>query len=34
VQVRDEMLDVLDLEALVTSEPAQSASQLEPEAQP
>jgi chemotaxis signal transduction protein len=34
VQVRDEMLDILDLEALVTSEPAQSASQLEPEAQP
>jgi len=32
VQVRDEMLDVLDLEALVTSQPARSAGQLEPEA--
>jgi chemotaxis signal transduction protein len=34
VQVRDEMLDVLDLEALVTSEPTQSTGQLQPEAQP
>jgi chemotaxis signal transduction protein len=33
VQVRDEMLDVLDLEALVTSRPAQSTGQLEPEAE-
>lgn len=32
LQVNDEMLDVLDLEALVTSQPIRSAGQLEPEA--
>jgi chemotaxis signal transduction protein len=34
VQVRDEMLDVLDLEALVSSPPTQSAARLASEAEP